>query len=64
MKIGNVTKAATIKIFPQLNYKNIQLLIFVTVFFKYFHETNTNRCFCGLHKNKNCAFPLTTSGIT
>ena len=45
MKIGDVRKLATIKIFPLLNYKNTQLLIFVTVVFNYFHETNTNRWF-------------------
>ena len=60
MEIGNVTKAAPFKSFLHKSYKNTQLIFFVTVLLNHFHETNINRLFWGLHKNKNCAFPLIT----
>ena len=46
MEVGNIKKTATFKSFPHINYKNTQLLIFVTAF-QYFHETN-NRSFFGV----------------
>ena len=39
MEIGNASKAATFKNFLHQNYKNTELLLFVTVLFNYFHET-------------------------
>ena len=47
MEVGNIKKTATFKSFPHINYKNTQLLIFVTAF-QYFHETNINRSFLGV----------------
>ena len=64
MEIGNVTKAATFKTFLHQSYKNRQLSFFVTVLFTYLlifmRQTLTDK-FWGLHKNKNCAFPLRTT---
>ena len=58
IEIRNVTKAAAFKRFLHQSYKNTQLISFATALFNYFHETNINQWFWGLHKNKNCAFPL------
>ena len=43
MEIGNIVKAANFNSFLHQNYKNTELLFFVTVFFNYFHEANINR---------------------
>ena len=54
-------KAATFKSFLYLSYKNAQLLFLWTVIFNTFmRQTLTDGCW-GLHKNVNCAFPLTLS---
>ena len=47
MKIGNVTKAASFKIYLHQSYKNTKFLYFVTVLFNYFYEANSNRLFLG-----------------
>ena len=63
VEIGNVSKAATFKSFLHQSYKNTQLSFFVTVLFTYLlifmRQTLTDN-FRGLHKNKNCAFPLSS----
>ena len=62
IKVGNFTKAATFKSFLHQGHKiNFCLQCFFC--FYYFHETYINRSFLGLHKNINCAFPLTKNGI-
>ena len=58
MKIGNITKTATFKSFFHLNYKNPQLLFFLTVLFNVFMRQTLTNDFWGLHKNMNCTFPL------
>ena len=58
MKLGNITKAATFKSFLHLCYKKTQLLFFVTVLFNISLRQISNDDFWGLHKNMNCAFPL------
>ena len=60
MEVGNITKAVTFKCSLLLSYKNTQLLFFVTVVFNIFHEKTLTDNFGGLHKNMNCAFPLTS----
>ena len=62
MEIRNVTKAATFKSFSQLSYKYSQLLFFATVFLIIVMRQTLTDDFWGLHKNKNCAFPLTITG--
>ena len=57
MEVKNITKAATLKICPQLSYKNTQLLFFVTMLFNIFMRQILTNDFGGLHKNMNCAFP-------
>ena len=52
-------KAATFKSFLHLSYKNTQLLFFVTVLFNVFMRQTLADDFWGLHKNMNCALPLT-----
>ena len=61
MEVENVTKAATFISFLHLNYKNIQLLFFVTVLFNIFMGQTLTDDFWGLNKNMNCAFPLKSS---
>ena len=58
MDVGNITKAATFKSFYDLNYKNTQLLFFVTVLFNIFMRQTLTDDFGELHKNMNCRFPL------
>ena len=48
MEIGNASKAATFKYFLHQNYKNTELLLFVTVLFNYFNETNIKQWFLGV----------------
>ena len=66
MEVGNITKAATFKIFLHLklqkytimlSYKNTRF--FVTVLFNIFMRQALTDDFWVLHKNVNCAFPLT-----
>ena len=58
MEVGNITKAATFKSFLHLTYKNTKLLYFVTVVLNIFMRQTLTNDFWGLHKNMNCAFPL------
>ena len=60
MEVGNITKAATFKSFLHLSYKNTKLFYFVTVLFSIFMRQTLTDDFWGLHKNMNCAFPLTS----
>ena len=57
MEIGNVTKAATFKSFLHQSYKNT-ITFFVTMLFNIFIRQTLTVDFWGLHKNKNCSFPL------
>ena len=59
MEIENIIKAATFNSFLQQNYKNTQLLFFVTIVFLiiFMRQTLTDELW-GLHKNKNCVFPF------
>ena len=59
MEVGNITKAATFKNLLHLNRKNTKLLSFVTVLFNVFMRQTLSDDFWELHKNMNCAFPLT-----
>ena len=61
MEVGNITKAATLKCFLHLSYKNIRLPFFVTVLLNIFKRQTLTDDFWGLHKNMNCAFPLNKS---
>ena len=58
MEIGNVTKAATFKSFLHQSYKNTQLLFLWQCFLIIFIRQTLTVDFWGLHKNKNCSFPL------
>ena len=58
MEVGNITEAATFKIFLYLSYKNAQLLFFVTVLFNIFMKQALTDDFWRLDKNMNCAFLL------
>ena len=42
MEIRNVSKADIFEGFLYQSYRNTQLLLFMTVLFNYFHETNIN----------------------
>ena len=59
IEVGNITKAATFESFLYLSYKHKQLLVFKTVLFNIFMRQTLTNNFRGLHKNTNCAFPLT-----
>ena len=59
MKVENNTKAATFKSFLHLSYKNTPLHFLWTVLFNIFMRQTLSDDFWGLHKNMNCAFPLT-----
>ena len=63
MEVENIKKAATFKSFLHLTNKNTQLLFFVTVLFNIFIRQTLADDFGGLHKNMNCAFPLTVRSI-
>ena len=52
MEVGNLTKAATFKIFLHPGYKKTQLLLFVTVLFHIFMRQTLTDDFWGLHKLK------------
>ena len=52
MEVGNLTKAATFKIFLHPGYKKTQLLLFVTVLFNIFMRQALTDDFWGLHKLK------------
>ena len=58
MEVGNITEAATFKSFLHLNYKNTQLLFLWEWFLILFNDKTLTDDFWGLHKNMNCAFPL------
>ena len=58
MKVGNITKAAAFKKFFHLSYKSTQILFFVTLLFNFFMRQTLTDDFWRLHKNMNCAFPL------
>ena len=64
MEVGNVTKAATFKGFLNLGYKSTQLLFFGTVLFNIFMRQTLNNNFWGLHKNMNCALPLSSQAYS
>ena len=58
MEIGNVTKAATFKGFLHQCYKSTQLtFLWQCILIVLMKQTLTDD-FGGLHKNKNCEFPL------
>ena len=59
MEFDNIAKTATFNRFLHLSYKNTQLLFFVTVLSNIFLRQTLTDDFWGLHKNMNCAFPLT-----
>ena len=59
MEAGNITEDAAFKSFLHLSYKNTQILFFETVPFNFFVRQTLTDDFWGLHKNMNCAFPLT-----
>ena len=59
MEVGNITKAANFKSSLHLGYKNTQILFLWTVLFNTFMRQTLTDDFGGLHKNMNCAFPLT-----
>ena len=63
MELGNIIKAATFKSFLHTSYENTQLLIFVIVPFNIFMRQTLTNYFGRLHKNMNCAFPLSTSSV-
>ena len=58
MEVGNITKVTIFKCFLPLSYRNTQLLFFVTMLFHIFMRKTLINDFWGLHKNMNCAFPL------
>ena len=58
MKVGNIKKAATVKIFLRLSFKNTQLLFLWKVLFNIIMRQILIDGFWELHKNMNCAFPL------
>ena len=64
MEVGYITKAATFKSFPDLSYKNTQLLFSWLYFLIFFMRKTLTDDFWGLHKNMNCAFPLTSEAAT
>ena len=55
IEVGNFIKAAALKSFLRLNYKNT---FFVTVLFTIFKRQKLTDDFLGLHRNVNCTFPL------
>ena len=63
MEIDNVTKAATFKSFLHQSYKNTQLLFLWQCFLSIFMRQTSTDDFWGLHKNMNCAFPLSYLAI-
>ena len=56
-EVGNITKAATFKIFLHLKLENTEYF-FVTVLFNTFMRQALTDDFWGLHKNLNHTFPL------
>ena len=60
--VGNIPKATIFKIFLSLSYKNTQLISLGIAFLYFLRKTLTDD-FWGLHKNMNCAFPLTINVI-
>ena len=58
MQIGNFTKAAAFKSFLHQSYKSVQLLFLWQCFLIIFMRQTLTDDFWGLHKNKNCTFPL------
>ena len=58
MEVGNITKAATFKIFLHISYKITQLLFLWQCFLIFFLRQTLTDDFWVLHKNMNCAFPL------
>ena len=61
IEIRNFIKAPSFKSFLHLSYKKAHINLFMTVSFKIFLRQTLTDDFLGLHKNMNCAFPLTTS---
>ena len=69
MEVENIAKAATFKCFFRLSYKNTQLLIdwlifFFWLLFNIFMRQTLTGDFWGLHKNMNCAFPLSRFSVS
>ena len=60
MEVGNITKAANFKSSLHLGYKNTQILFLWTVLFNTVMRQTLTDDFGGLHKNMNCAFPLSS----
>ena len=60
MEVENIAKTATFKNFLHLSYKKTQELFFETVLFNIFIKQTFADDFWGLHKNMNCAFPLSS----
>ena len=63
MEVGNITKAATFKIFIHLSYKKHTVTFFVTVFFNIFMRQTLTNDFWGFYKHMNCVFPLNLSAV-
>ena len=62
MEIGNVTEAATFKSFLHQSYKKTQLLFLWQCFLIISMRQTLTVDFLGLHKSKNCVFPLKYTG--
>ena len=62
MEVGNITKAAAFKKFSSPKLLKHTIRFFVTVPFNIFIRQTLTDDFWGLHKNMNCAFPLTLVG--
>ena len=62
MKVGNITKAATFKSFLHLSYKTCNYF-FCDSAFSFYMRKKVSDGFWGLHKNMNCAFPLTVDKL-
>ena len=58
MEVQDIAKAAILKSFIHLSYKNTQLLFMWQCFLIFFIRKKLTDDFWGLHKNMNCAFPL------
>ena len=58
MEVQDIAKAAILKSFIRLSYKNTQLLFMSQCFLIFFMRNKLTDDFWGLHKNMNCVFPL------
>ena len=58
MEVQDIAKAAILKSFIHLSYKNTQLLFMWQCLLIFFMRRKLTDDFWRLHKNMNCAFPL------